>query len=143
MQNVKRTYKLFLDDMRTPLEAYHYTGLKILAGDGWKIVRNYDQFISYIENNWEFHKAFPEIISFDHDLADEHYYPFSRWENYSEWERIQNFKEKNGFKCAEWLVNFCMDNNIKLCSYFVHSMNPVGRENITSLLDNFKKHQNG
>ena len=43
--------KLYLDDQRTPIEK------------GWTVVRNYKEFVAYIENN-----AMPDIISFDHDL---------------------------------------------------------------------------
>ena len=141
MQNVKKTYKLFLDDIRLPLEAYHYTGNKILASSGWKVVRNYNQFVNYIKENWETYSSFPNLISFDHDLADEHYYSNAHWDNYADWEKHQDFKEKNGYACAKWLVDFCMDNEIRLCTYYCHSMNPVGRENIIGLLDNFSLHQ--
>jgi hypothetical protein len=49
------------------------------------------------------------------------------------------FSEKTGYDCAKWLVNFCMDNNLKLPEYYVHSMNPVGRRNILGYLDNYVK----
>ena len=49
------------------------------------------------------------------------------------------FSEKTGYDCTKWLVNFCMDNNLKLPDYYSHSMNTVGRRNILGYLDNFVK----
>ena len=127
MQNVKKTYNLFLDDIRTPQDAFGYTGKKMFVTELWEIVRNFNEFVYCIEHNWEESQTFPSIISFDHDLADEHY-----------GEDVNNdFKEYTGKDCANWLCNYCMDKDIRLCSYYCHSMNPVGRENIVSLLDNF------
>lgn len=66
MEKTKRL--LFLDDVRYPIEAYHYTKQDIFLRSDWHIVRNYGQFVSRI-----LEKGLPEMISFDHDLADEHY----------------------------------------------------------------------
>lgn len=112
---------LFLDDIRYPVEAYHYTKQDIFLRKDWHIVRNYEQFVSRI-----LEKGLPEMISFDHDLADEHYLePDS-----------QEFAEKTGYDCAKWLVEYCMDNYLDLPQFYCHSMNPVGKENIESLLKN-------
>lgn len=136
------TYRLFLDDIRNPSDAYSYTGFKPYVEEHWKIVRSYDQFVSFITRNYELHDAMPSIIGFDHDLALEHYAPKEHWDDkYDAWAESQGFKEKTGMDCAKWLVEFCMDNNLKLPDYFVHSMNPAGAKNITSLLENYKKHE--
>ena len=50
-------------------------------------------------------------------------------------------REKTGYDCAKWLVDYCMDNGLKLPEFEVHSMNPAGGENIRMYLENFKKHQ--
>lgn len=134
------TYRLFLDDIRNPLDAYSYTGFVSYRDDHWKVVRNYDQFVDYITRNYEKHDAMPSIIGFDHDLAEQHYSPtMNNPEEYSKLE--ETFTEKTGMDCAKWLVEFCMDNNLKLPEFFVHSMNPAGGQNILSLLDNYKKHE--
>ena len=134
------TYRLFLDDIRNPSDAYSYTGFKPYVEEHWKIVRNYDQFVNFITRNYELHDAMPSIIGFDHDLAMEHYSPsMNNPEEYSKLE--ETFTEKTGMDCAKWLVEFCMDNNLKLPEYFVHSMNPAGAKNITSYLENYKKHE--
>lgn len=130
-----KTYRIFLDDIRDPIDAYLYTGFKPFIDDTepWRIVRSYDQFVDYITRN--FNKGyFPEIIAFDHDLAEIHYSHLSDID-------YDKFTEKTGMDCAKWLVDFCMDNNLKLPEYYVHSMNPAGARNIISYLENYKKHE--
>lgn len=141
--------KVFLDDFRTPEVAFKYTYDQIYLTEDWLVVKNYDDFVKVITHYYELAKdnelltsKLPDLISFDHDLADEHYCPEEFWgEKYDEWEKSQTFKEKTGFECAKWLVEFCLDKDLKLCSFLSHSMNPVGKKNILSLLNNFKKHQ--
>jgi len=36
-------------------------------------------------------------------------------------------------------VDYCIDNNLKLPEYYCHSMNPVGKNNILSVLNQFKQ----
>lgn len=115
---------LFLDDIRYPIEAYQYTKQDVFLRNDWHIVRKYEQFV-----NWILEKGLPEMISFDHDLADEYYLKLDP----------QKCVEKTGYDCAKWLIEYCMDNNIDLPKFYCHSMNPVGKENIESLLKNFKK----
>ena len=103
---------LFLDDIRTP---------HCICDEYWEfkpedfiIVRTYKQFVKYIKEN-----GVPDFISFDHDLGD----------------------GKNGFDCAKWLVNYCIDNNLDFCfDYYVHSANPVGSNNIHNAFEMFKKY---
>lgn len=133
-------YRLFLDDVRNPIDAYSYTGFKPYETDHWIIVRSYDQFVNIITRNYELHDAMPTIIGFDHDLAEQHYSPhMNNPEEYAKLE--ETFTEKTGMDCAKWLVEFCIDSGAKLPDYFVHSMNPAGAKNITSLLENYKKHE--
>lgn len=63
-------YGLFLDDYRIPIDAWQYTQYEPYKTEHWKIVKNYDQFVSYITRNYEKHNTFPSIIGFDHDLAE-------------------------------------------------------------------------
>lgn len=127
---------LFLDDIREPEHAYEYTKQEIFLKQKWEVVRNFDEFKSYIEKN-----GMPFFISFDHDLADTHYTPEHLWTDYDkskEWQDKQVHKEKTGYECAIWLVDYCMDNNLKLPSYYCHSMNPVGKDKIVGLLQSFQ-----
>jgi hypothetical protein len=116
---------LFLDDIRIPNDAFLYTKNPIYNKD-WDVVRNYQEFVDYINKN-----GMPKFISFDHDLADEHYLSLSE-------SKRDNYKEKTGYECAMWLVDYCLDNSVELPDFLVHSMNPVGKIRIESLLNNFK-----
>lgn len=87
-------------------------------------VKKYHDFVYWIMDN-----GLPDEISFDHDLSDIHC-------------SKSTYKEKTGMDCAKWLVDYCLDNKVKLPEYNVHSANPTGAENIERILSNFKKFQN-
>lgn len=119
--------KLFLDDYRIPLNVYSYTKNQIYLLD-WDVVTNYDEFVNYITNN-----EIPEVISFDHDLGDEHYTNNPNID-------YSSFKEKTGYDCAKWLIEYCIDNNLDFPKViYVHSMNPHGSLNIESLFTTLNK----
>lgn len=124
-------YNLFLDDIRQPAVVGNYilpVDLRPLyRKEEWYIVRNYHEFVDCITKNGS-----PKIVSFDHDLAEIHYDPAT-------WREGFKYEEETGLDCAKWLINYCMDNNKKLPFCLVHSMNPVGRENIINLLKNYEK----
>jgi len=112
---------LYLDDIRTPK----------IEIQKWDIVRNYVEFKEYILKN-----GIPDLISFDHDLAEEHYViPFDEWEYQPQREDVP----ATGFDCAKWLVDYCLDNDLSLKKVTVHSANPAGAANIVGLINNFKK----
>ncbi len=129
--------KLFLDDVRVPKDCLGYMHLRIGAEnpiylEEWVIARNYDEFVQIVKDN------FPNIshVSFDHDLADEHYDldAMSDIEKYNE--LYSNFKEKTGVDCAEFLKKYYKDNNTPLPEkMYVHSMNPVGMYNIINVFE--------
>lgn len=132
MENIG--YNLFLDDFRTPLDVFNYTKNFIYLTAEWRIVRSYEQFVTYILKY-----GLPSMISFDHDLADVHYemcdqgLPF----NYDDMD------EKTGYHCAKWIVDYCMDMGyIELPRYLIHTQNTVGLDNIKSLFENYTKHRN-
>lgn len=125
---------LFLDDIRMPQQVYEYIKNNIYLSLEWIIVRNYEEFVQAIITD------FPDVISFDHDLADTHYTPEYLWMDYDkskEWQEQQVHKEKTGYECAKWLVEYCLDNDLDLPLCYVHSMNPVGKDNINNLLKNY------
>ena len=131
----KRVNKLlWLDDIRNP---YLNEERRVPAGREYSIdwVLNYDQFIKWIEKF-----GLPDAISFDHDLALEHYTPEKYWDDYDaskEYQDAQNYKERTGKDCADWLVNHCQTNGLELPLWFVHSANPVGADNIKAVLKTF------
>jgi hypothetical protein len=125
-------YKLFLDDERDP---YKVTWVEMPLGP-WEIVRSYAEFVKTITE-----KGLPSFVAFDHDLADEHYRRsmYNPDRHYSNYYTDGTFKEKTGYECAVWLVNYCIDNNTDFPQYVVHSMNPIGKENIVSYIESYKR----
>ena len=120
---------LWLDDIRDPFlnrEGKVPKGNYVIF---W--VLDYNAFVEWVERF-----GLPDIISFDHDLADIHYTATGNIDILkSEWQ------EKTGMDCAKWLVDYCIDNKLDLPEYFVHSANPVGKENIEKYLGNYIKSQ--
>jgi hypothetical protein len=131
--------KLFLDDLRIPSDCLtiHYMPYRIhdlsIYNEEWDIVRSHGQFLKWIETN-----GLPGFVSFDHDLGNStnlrEVLPI--WE----WFDIDNNREYTGMDSAKWLVNYCIDNDLKLPEFAVHSANPSGYENINVLLKSFKNH---
>lgn len=113
--------KLFLDDCRVPKDAFAILGHRIYLEDGWDVVRSYNEFVAHIEKN-----GLPDLVSFDHDLADEHYADGGRWIA----PRYDEYAEKTGYHCAKWLAQKCYDEQLPLPRILAHTMNPVGRNNI-------------
>lgn len=112
------SYHLFLDDIRDP-SWVHWMKLPSPI-EGWVVVRSHDEFVSVIQQ-----RGLPSFISFDHDLDQEG----------------QLEAELTGMDCAKWLVDFCLDNEMVVPEFAVHSQNPPGRANIQGLLESFQKHQ--
>lgn len=124
--------RLFLDDVRHPYECVLYMSGRIgeqvkIYHEEWTIVKNYNGFVEYITKF-----GLPDIISFDHDLAEIHYDP-------STWTEGYVYNEKTGYDCAKWLCDYCAENSLELPQYTVHSMNPSGTDNIMKYLKNFEK----
>jgi hypothetical protein len=126
--------RLFLDDVRNPIDCSLYMRPANIYLEDWDVVRTYNEFIDYITKN-----GVPDEISFDHDLADEHYNP-SMYESKEKYgKKSESFREKTGYDCAKWLAEYCIKNIIPMPKCYVHSMNPVGRENIQSVLNSLDK----
>ncbi len=104
--------RLFLDDFRDPPDV------------SWDVVRNYDEFVTYIGQY-----GVPDMLSFDHDLAEEHYRIWPRHED-DEYPPNESFVERTGLDCAQYLV----DHKLPIHWWQVHSANPVGAKRIRDLL---------
>jgi len=79
----------------------------------WVVKRCFTSAMQHI-----YYKGCPNYISFDHDLAN----------------------HLTGYDVAKEIVNLDMDGEIKIpedFSFYVHSQNPVGAENIRQYLDNY------
>jgi len=128
------SYRLFLDDVREPWMVGNYINPVELRPEfrlhEWVIVRNYKDFVETIQE-----KGLPTHISFDHDLAEEHY-SISTQEDWEE--NYFKGEELSGYDCAQWLTAYCLAKSLPLPIYFIHSMNPVGRENIQKHLKRYE-----
>ena len=117
---------LWLDDYRTPYKmdsdwVRAFSPIGVHCDVYW--VQSYMQFIAFIKER----KNLPTAICFDHDLGviDNPDNPNSG---------------KTGYDCAKFLVDWCLDNNLELPLWNCQSANPVGRDNINSILNNYKKY---
>lgn len=130
--------KIFLDDIREPEHCFKYMytrigdAIKIYNSGDWIIVRNYEEFCSIIDS----HIGNIDLISYDHDLSDEHY-DTAMYESLEAYQKVgKNFKEKTGLECAKYLKENYDLLRLKYPVQYVHSMNPIGTQNIINL---FKK----
>ena len=100
-------YKMYLDDIREPKDTYDV------------IVRSFDEAINYISRN-----GIPHFISFDHDLGLD----------------SEGTIAESGYDLAKWLVDQSLDGILEFpedFSFSVHSANPIGKNNIESILNNY------
>ena len=119
-------YKLYLDDIRTPFDSFT-SSKNLIYLEEWVVVTDYESFTKTITN-----RGLPEIISFDHDLADEHYAIVTEklWEDYhSKEDRIPT-----GYDCASWLKRYCIFMSKPIPTYIVHSRSEFGKLHINNIL---------
>lgn len=111
---------IWLDDCRDPKDTDVDWMMFSCLGRNCQVfwLKSYDEFTSWILKN-----GLPEGINFDHDLSD-----------------VREI-EKTGMDCAKWVVEYCLDNNLKFPLWYTHSANPTGRENINKYITNFIKFQ--
>jgi hypothetical protein len=132
---IKRdSYRLFLDDVRIPLDIFKLTGMEIFADPDWTVTTNYDSFVDTIIYHHVNLHILPSIISFDHDLGIIDITP-----EQSKFISVFVAKEeklaKSGYDCARWLIDYFNNEKLKLPQILVHSQNPVGRQNIINLFN--------
>ena len=88
-------------------------------GRNWKIARNQKEVAKLIDLH-----GMPIYVSFDHDLGD-------------------CADNGNGYKVAQYLCDLDMDGTTfpSDFDFYVHSQNPVGRENIIGYMRNYMNHR--
>lgn len=118
------SYNLFLDDERFP---EHVTWKKLPKVD-WVIVRNYYDFVDYIQTN-----GLPDFVTFDADLSFSHYIDPLETDNSSP------TRERDGVDCFGWLCNYCSEKGIKFPSFELHTMNSIKKDKMEWLFIDFKK----
>lgn len=128
--------KIFLDDERFPIQVYKYTNIPIYQEE-WQIVRNFKDFTFFVRRN----NTLITHISFDHDLGEDETRKLVEGGMSKRKARATKKLCKSGMDCAKWLIEYCQEKKYPLPIYYVHSQNPVGKQNILALLDNFKKFQ--
>lgn len=135
---------LFLDDVRTPSQAYIYDkDISLQDASGipsikWYIVKSYDEFKEYIDRN-----GIPDVVSFDNDLwaiADELAENPDNKELIDQFLMInwEGFKIKTGAHCAEYLVNACKCQSKPIPTYYIHTANSAARPIIKRILEDGK-----
>lgn len=122
--------KLFLDDERVPKDAFYITGRPIYLDGDWSVVRSYNAFVEWITHN-----GLPELISFDHDLGDEHYKDCDLGLPI----KYDEYEEKTGYHAVKWLCEKCSEDMLRLPVIYCHSMNPVGRKNIVEYVESARR----
>jgi len=107
---------LWLDDYRNPFDKeIDWLVFSPIGKDiNVKWVKTQIEFQDYIMIH-----GLPDAICFDHDLGTHN---------------------GDGYECAKWLCNYCDIHNKKIPEYAVQSANTVGKQNIISYLENYKKH---
>ena len=116
-------YNLFLDDIRIPNDILYYKINPFYKKRKWVIVKSYDEFVNYINKY-----GLPNLISYDHDLADIQYVA-----NYDE------YIEKTRYDALKWVCNYCLDNKLKIPIMVFHTANIIGEKNMKTYYNNFKK----
>jgi hypothetical protein len=125
--NYNLLVNIFLDDQRNPKDI---TWIE-LPQVNWVIVRNYNEFLKIITEN-----GLPQFCSLDHDLAfPEHYRSVIDCRPID----YDSYKEKTGYHACKWLIEYCLERKLPLPVCFIHTLNPVGRQNIQSLIDSYYK----
>lgn len=124
---MKKPYYIFLDDIRYPRDV-NWIEVPIKP---WIIMRDYNNFVQYITD-----KGYaPSFICYDHDLGESHYGHGLNNDKIP----YDTYNEKTGYDCAKWMVEFCQNKKIKHPAYVVHSMNPVGKQNIQFYVESYNK----
>ncbi len=120
---------VFLDDFRSPEDSYKYTKNPIYLKKKWEVVRNHDEFVGLLTQIMVDGDTIGSI-SFDHDLADDHYAPQDRYNDYELWLEQHCSIEKTGLDCAKYFTNYMDRHNMPIPGMTVHSQNPVGKKRI-------------
>ena len=124
---ISKKYNIFLDDVRHP---NNVTWVDLPENQHYSVVRNYNEFVDLITL-----RGLPKFVTYDHDLADSHYGDGLHGDDIN----YNKYNEKTGYDCAKWLVNECMKKGVKHPPYQVHSMNPVGKQNIISYVESYNR----
>lgn len=127
----RKKYNLFLDDQRSPSQAFLWSESSIgntllektrTLAFQWEVVRSFDELQAKIEE-----KGLPEKVSLDNDLTDAHVqyrigYPEASPDNF----------EDNGISCLRFLLSKGMPKD----SIFIHTNNDSAARIMFNLINN-------
>jgi hypothetical protein len=90
----------------------------------WTVARTFEEATAIVLD-----RGLPEYISFDHDLGV----------------NSDGTLARTGADFARWIGDFALetDNNLGGFQWYVHSQNPIGRENIEAYLRSLIRHLRG
>ena len=110
---------LWLDDWRDPYENPEWVKMfsPIPFPDKVYWVKTYTEFVEHI-----CYMGLPDAICFDHDLGD-----------------IVDGVEKTGVDCVKALIEYLKYTNEDMPLYGIQSSNPVGKERMINLIEDYKK----
>lgn len=85
--------------------------------EDWNIVRNYDEFITYI-----ILEGIPDKVSFDHDLDDSH-----DASSITEFNNFYNLEDRTntGLDAMRWLISYCIEHKLPIPKIYIHTQNVV------------------
>jgi hypothetical protein len=133
------SYKLFIDDDRLPKNCVSWMKGRtddpsIYLRDDWVVVRDLAEMVKVITE-----RGLPEFVSFDHDLGKNNVKKLiAQGFSKRKARKIATF-EISGMHCASFLETVCRMMQQPLPKYAVHSLNPVGTENLLTFLRNAEK----
>lgn len=113
-------WNLFIDDERST-EDVTWAPREVrekYRNEKWHYAKTHNDVVELIEHMG----CMPTFVSFDHDLGD--------------------FENGDGYKIAKYLVDLDIYTDYNFpenFDYFVHSKNPIGKQNIESYLNNYMK----
>lgn len=118
--------KIYLDDIRTPLDS------------SWEVVRSCEEFKKLIEG---IKLEDVELISLDHDLGDTAMQEYFRnvAPNYTL--DYNNIRECTGYDAVKWLIEHIEMTGQEPPIVYSHSANPIGSSNIIGIYNNFLKNK--
>lgn len=103
---------LWLDDERDPADHLWHRYFPV-SNPQVEWLKTFDAFVKWVTAN-----GLPDAICFDHDLGEQ---------------------EGSGFDAGKWLTGYCLEQNKPLPAWNIQSANPIGKENIISILRSFER----
>ena len=116
---------ILIDDERNfeDIKWIHYNNVSEVV-----VLRTFKQFKEYIDKLETIENLF---FTFDHDLQDFYNKPYSN-----------STYEYTGLDCVKYLIDCIIDSkfHIKDFKYVAHTMNPIGKQNIESYIESYKRY---